>query len=215
VSAALIVNEIFTSIQGESTASGRPCTFVRLTGCNLRCSYCDTAYAFHEGESMTVEAIAGEVNRRQTRFVTITGGEPLIQSDSADLIKRLLNDGFEVQVETSGAIDTANVDPRARIILDVKTPGSGESDKINWRAIERLTSRDEAKFVIVDRADYEFARKLIRAGRLPEDVPVLFSPEHESMNPKELAEWILEDGLTARLQLQIHKYIWGKEARGV
>ena len=215
MSGELIVNEIFTSIQGESTAAGRPCTFVRLTGCNLRCSYCDTTYAFHEGHSMTVEAIADDVARRQTGFVTITGGEPLIQHGCGELIRRLLNDGFEVQVETSGAVDTKDVDPRARIILDVKTPGSGESSKTNWSAVERLTPRDEAKFVIVDRADYEFARELILAGRLPQQVPVLLSPEHESMNPQKLAEWILEDGLSARLQLQIHKYIWGKEARGV
>lgn len=211
----LIVNEIFTSIQGESTRAGEPCTFVRLTGCHLRCVYCDTAYAFHQGRPMSVEAVAEEVSGRGVRFVTVTGGEPLLQESAPALIGLLLDRGFEVQVETSGAVDTAGVDPRARIILDVKTPGSGEEGRMIWSSLERLRPADEVKFVLVDRADYDYAKGIIAGGRVPSGVPVLMSPAHGSMSPAELAGWILEDKVPARLHLQIHKYIWGSDARGV
>jgi len=215
VSGDVVVNEIFTSIQGESTRAGERCTFVRLTGCPLRCVYCDTAYAFHEGRAMSLEAVAGEVERLGVRFVTVTGGEPLSQDAAKPLIRLLLDRGFDVQVETSGAVDTAGVDPRARIILDVKTPGSGEADRMMWSTLERLRPADEVKFVVVDRADYEYARKIIEDGRVPEGTTVLMSPAHGAMSPVDLAGWMIEDGVPARLQLQIHKYIWGSDARGV
>jgi 7-carboxy-7-deazaguanine synthase len=212
---SVVVNEIFTSIQGESLSAGRPCTFVRLTGCNLRCSYCDTAYAFHEGHERRVAEVVEEVLGRSPRFVTVTGGEPLLQDGAFDLVTTLLDRGCEVQVETSGAVDTAGLDPRARVILDVKTPGSGESGKTIPGLLPLLRPGDEAKFVVVDRADYEFARNFLREGRIPRGVAVLLSPAHGELEPKALAAWILEDGLEVRLQLQIHKYIWGKESRGV
>ncbi|HXI04550.1 MAG TPA: radical SAM protein [Candidatus Saccharimonadales bacterium] len=212
---AVIVNEIFTSIQGETVSAGRPCTFVRLTGCNLRCSYCDTAYAFHEGHEKPIAGILDEVSERGVRFVTVTGGEPLLQEGAFDLVAALLDRGCEVQVETSGAVDTAGLDPRARVILDVKTPGSGESGRMIEGLVPGLRPGDEAKFVIVDRADYEFARSYVRAGRIPRGVTVLFSPAHAELEPKTLAGWILADALDVRLQLQIHKYIWGAERRGV
>jgi len=215
MSRPVVINEIFTSIQGESTRAGLPCTFVRLTGCRLRCSYCDTAYAFHEGHPRSVEEVAEEVESRGVRFVTVTGGEPLIQDGAHDLIRSLLDRGFDVQVETSGAVDTAGVDPRARIILDVKTPGSGEEGRMVWSTLSRLRSTDEVKFVVVDRADYEFALRLISAGRVPAGVPILISPAHGTITPSELAGWMLQDKVPARLHLQIHKYIWGEHARGV
>lgn len=211
----LIVNEIFTSIQGESTRSGAPCTFVRLTGCNLRCTYCDTAYAFHQGEERDVEEVAAEVEGHGIRLVTVTGGEPLLQPAVHTLIRKLLDAGYDVQVETSGAVETGSLDPRARVILDVKTPGSGEGDRMLWDSVDRLRPTDEVKFVLVDRRDYEFAREVIRSGRIPSGVPVLLSPAHDSLEPRDLAGWIVQDRVPARLQLQVHKYIWGKEARGV
>jgi 7-carboxy-7-deazaguanine synthase len=215
VSGALVVNEIFTSIQGETTGAGRPCTFVRLTGCNLRCGYCDTAYAFHEGEERSLDAIVAEVEDRGVAFVTITGGEPLLQPGARDLIRRLLDRGFEVQVETGGSLETDEVDPRARLILDVKTPGSGMAGKMNWDNLARIRRVDEVKFVLVDRADYEFARQIILGGRVPAGAPILLSPAHGDLDPKDLARWILEDRLPARLQIQMHKYVWGSDARGV
>ncbi len=215
MSATVTVNEIFTSIQGESTRAGLPCTFVRLTGCNLRCTYCDTSYAFHEGHPRSVEEIAAEVERRGVRFVTVTGGEPLLQEGVGPLVRTLIERGFQVQVETSGTLDTGSIDLRARVILDVKTPGSGHSRRINRRAIERLRPTDEVKFVLVDREDYEFARDMIASGRFPRETPVLLSPAHGILEPAQLAAWMLEDRLPARLHLQIHKYIWGRDARGV
>jgi 7-carboxy-7-deazaguanine synthase len=215
MSGSVVVNEIFTSIQGESTLAGRPCTFVRLTGCNLRCSYCDTTYAFHEGHSKEIGTIAEEVERRGVPFVTVTGGEPLLQEDVHALIRTLLDRGYEIQVESSGAVETGGLDPRARVILDIKTPGSGEAPKMKWSTVERLRPGDEAKFVLVDRADYEFARDMIQASRIPAGVTVLFSPAHGKMEPRDLAAWILEDRLVVRLQLQIHKYIWGSDAGGI
>jgi 7-carboxy-7-deazaguanine synthase len=213
--ASVVVNEIFTSIQGETTRAGEPCTFVRLTGCNLRCAYCDTAYAFHEGAERPIEEVVAEVARRGVRFVTITGGEPLAQEGFYDLCRRLLDAGHEVQIETGGSLPTDRIDPRARVILDVKTPGSRMENAAQWENLRRVRKGDEVKFVLVDRADYEFARDVIRSGRVPAGPPILLSPAHGSLDPKDLARWILDDRLPARLQIQVHKYIWGCDARGV
>jgi 7-carboxy-7-deazaguanine synthase len=215
VSASLVINEIFTSIQGESTRAGLPCTFVRLTACNLRCTYCDTAYAFHEGRAREIGDVVSEVERRGVKLVTVTGGEPLLQDGVHEMIGALLDRGFDVQVETSGSVSTGKLDPRARVILDVKSPGSGEAAAMDWENLRRARDRDEVKLVLVDRADYEWARGLLREGRVPAGVPVLLSPAHGTLDPKDLAAWMLEDGLHARLQIQIHKYIWGSDARGV
>jgi len=213
--ASVTVNEIFTSIQGESTRAGEPCTFVRLTGCNLRCTYCDTAYAFHEGDEKPIEEVVADVARRGVRFVTITGGEPLAQEGMHDLTRRLLDSGHDVQIETGGSLATDGIDPRARVILDIKTPGSRMENAMQWENLARVRRGDEVKLVLVDRADYEFARDVIRSGRVPAGTVVLLSPAHGSLDPKDLARWILEDRLSARLQLQIHKYVWGSDARGV
>lgn len=212
---SVVVHEIFTSIQGESTRAGEPCTFVRLTGCPLRCAYCDTAYAFHEGSPMEIGAIVEEVARRGVPFVTVTGGEPLAQPAAFDLVRALADAGFDVQIETSGAVETAGVDPRARLILDVKTPGSGEAARMKWHTIGGARPGDEVKFVLVDRADYEFAREVIREGRIPGGIPVLLSPAHGALDPRDLAAWMVADRVPARLQIQVHKYVWGADARGV
>jgi len=211
----MIVNEIFHSIQGESTRAGLPCTFVRLTGCNLRCVYCDTAYAFYDGREMTVTAVADEVKRLGCAFVTVTGGEPLLQPEVHALMGRLADSGCDVQVETSGAIDITPVDPRVRVILDIKTPGSGMMDRMDWMNLGRLRPGDEVKVVLTGRGDYEWARERIAAGGIPGDTPVLLSPSHGVLDPRELADWITADRLPVRLQLQLHKYVWGADARGV
>lgn len=207
------ITEIFHSIQGESTHVGRPCIFIRLTGCNLRCVWCDSEYTFTGGEKMAIEEILEKISPWPTRLVEVTGGEPLAQKESFDLIARLCDEGYEVLIETSGSIDTEPVDPRAKIILDVKCPGSGEESKNYWPNLERLRPHDEVKFVIADRADYEYARDLTReklVGRT-----VIFSPAWSAMPLADLAAWILEDGVDARMQVQLHKLIWGAEARGV
>ena len=209
------VNEIFHSIQGESTRAGLPCTFVRLAECNLRCGYCDTAYAFHEGHEMTRQAVVDAVRGTGCRFVTITGGEPLLQEEVHPLIAMLLDEGFDVQIETSGAIDITPVDRRARVILDVKTPGSGMMERMDWGNVARLRPGDEVKFVLTGRDDYVWARDAIRRLEIPVGIPLLLSPAHGVLEPKELAEWMKEDHLAARLHLQIHKYIWGADRRGV
>lgn len=215
MSARLVVNEIFTSIQGESTRAGEPCTFVRLTGCDLRCTWCDTAYAFHEGRPMAIGDVVEEVRRRGSKLVTVTGGEPLLQEGVRGLMADLLDAGFQVQLETSGAVSTAGLDPRVRVILDVKAPGSGEASRNDWSNLEHLKPGDEVKLVILHREDYEFAREVVQGGRIPSGIPVLFSPVHGALDPARLAGWILEDGLDVRVQLQLHKYIWGSDARGV
>ena len=224
---ALRINEIFFSIQGESTWVGLPCLFVRLSGCPLRCHYCDTAYAFREGSQRSVDSLVAEVLANPCRLVEITGGEPLAQREVHSLITRLLDAGRTVLIETSGAIDTADVDPRAHIILDWKTPGSGESHRMRPDNLERLRGHDEVKFVITSREDYEFARELTeREALLGRCCCVLFSPAHaqagcteitgtQGLDPKELAQWILEDRLQVRMQLQMHKFIWDPATRGV
>ena len=212
----LTINEIFYSIQGESTYTGRPCVFVRLTGCDLRCSWCDTPYAFHEGRKMSVDEVLQEVDKYQSPLVEVTGGEPLLQPDVYPLMEQLVERGRTVLLETGGQVDVSRVPGAVVKVMDVKCPGSGESDKNEWRNIDRLGSRDQVKFVIKDRADYEFSRDVVTRHALERRcAAVLFSPVHGVMNPKELSEWILEDRLPVRLQLQIHKHIWGADVRGV
>ena len=212
----LTVNEIFHSIQGESTYAGRPCVFVRLTACDLRCSWCDTAYAFYEGRKMTVDEVVAAVDSHGCPLVEITGGEPLLQADVYPLMERLLERGRTVMLETGGHRPIARV-PRAVVkIVDVKCPGSGEADKNEWSNLDALAAHDEVKFVIKDRADYEFARDVIaRHDLASRAAAVLLSPVHGVMDAQTLSEWMLADRLPARLQLQLHKFIWHPNTRGV
>lgn len=210
------INEIFYSIQGESTYSGVPCVFVRLTACDLRCSWCDTAYAFHEGHKMDVDEIVRQVMSYKCPLVEITGGEPLLQDEVYPLMSRLLAAGHTVMLETGGHLSIERVPRDVIRIVDVKCPASNESHRTDWANLDRLAPHDQVKFVIQDRADYEFARDVVRAHALHERcAAVLFSPVHGAIDPKALAEWVLQDHLPVRLQLQIHKYIWGASTRGV
>ena len=212
----LSINEIFYSIQGESTYAGKPCVFVRLAGCDLRCSWCDTSYAFNEGHKMSIEDVLQQVEEYSSPLVEVTGGEPLLQEDVYPLMERLIDSGRTVLLETGGQIDVSRVPGAVIKVMDVKCPASGESDKVEWGNIDRLGSRDQVKFVIQDRADYEFARETLRRHALDRRcAAVLFSPVHGVLNPKDLSEWILEDRLVVRLQLQLHKHIWGADVRGV
>jgi len=208
------VTEIFHSIQGESSHAGRPCVFVRLTGCNLRCRWCDSEYTFTGGERMSIDEVIARVKSYGCDLVEVTGGEPLAQAESFELIRRLCDERLEVLLETSGSIDVAPVDKRAAIILDVKCPASGEVEKNRWENLDVLKPRDEIKFVIADRADYEWARNVMRERNL-DRWTVLFSPVWGEMKLRALAEWMLADRIPARLQTQLHKHIWGAEARGV
>jgi len=212
----LTVNEIFHSIQGESTHAGRPCVFVRLTACDLRCRWCDTPYAFHEGRKMSVDEVLADVEGRGCDVVEVTGGEPLLQPDVYPLMQRLLESGKTVLVETGGHRSIADVPPGVIRIMDVKCPGSGEADKTDWSNLPFLTYEDEVKFVIADRADYEYARDILQRESLGDRVhAVLFSPVHGELDPKLLAEWVIADRLRVRVQLQVHKYIWSPTTRGV
>jgi 7-carboxy-7-deazaguanine synthase len=211
----LTVNEIFFSIQGEGTRSGQPCVFVRLTGCPLRCVWCDTAYAFHEGQKRSEDDVLQEIGRYPCRLVLLTGGEPLAQPAAFPFITRLADEGWRVLVETSGHVPLDPLDPRAVAIMDVKAPGSGETHRMHWDNLARLRATDEAKFVIGDRRDYEWSRDLVRERALEERCVVLFSPVHGVLDPGELARWVLEDGLPVRLQVQLHKYLWPGVERGV
>lgn len=211
----LKINEIFHSIQGESRHAGRPCVFVRLTWCNLRCSWCDTPYAFEDGADQSVGAILEAVAGHGSRFVLITGGEPLLQEGVHDLIAELLDREYEVAVETGGSLDIAGVDGRAMIVMDLKCPGSGMAARNRWENVALLKSGDEAKFVIADRADYDWARATIDRHHLLARCGVLLSPAHGLLDPRRLAEWVLADRLPVRLQIQIHKYIWPPDMRGV
>jgi len=212
----LTVNEIFYSIQGESTRAGRPCVFVRLTACDLRCSWCDTPYAFHEGRKMSVDDVVSETERYDCPLVEITGGEPLLQQDVYELMDRLVAQGRTVLLETGGHRPVDRVPAPVVKIIDVKCPGSGEADKNAWANLDRLAAHDEVKFVINDRVDYDFARDIVDRYHLADRcAAILFSPVHGVLAPKTLSEWMLEDRLSARLQLQLHKYIWSPEARGV
>jgi 7-carboxy-7-deazaguanine synthase len=210
----LRVTEIFHSIQGESSHAGRPCAFVRLTGCNLRCRWCDSEYTFSGGEQMSIDDVVGQVKSYGCNLVEVTGGEPLAQKESLELIRRLCDEGFEVLIETSGSIDIAPVDKRATIILDIKCPGSEEAEKNRWENLQHLKPNDEIKFVIADRADYDWSRKVIEQRDLRRWT-LLLSPVWGEMDLKSLAEWMLADRVPARLQTQLHKHIWGAEARGV
>lgn len=209
------VTEIFHSIQGESSFAGRPCAFVRLTGCPLRCTWCDSEYTFHGGTEMGLEDILAKVRSYDCRLVEVTGGEPLHQPEAFILIERLCSDGYEVLVETSGAIDITPVDPRAHIIMDVKCPGSGMMDRMDWKNLDQITNKDEVKFVLKDRADYEFARTITKRHNLAGRCPVLFSPSFDELDPRQLAEWVLADKLPVRVQLQLHKFIWDPNMKGV
>jgi 7-carboxy-7-deazaguanine synthase len=212
----LTVNEIFYSIQGESTRAGEPCVFVRLTACDLRCSWCDTPYAFYEGRKMSIADVVAAVDRHGCALVEITGGEPLLQDDVYPLMERLLENGRTVLLETGGHRPITRVPHDVVKIVDVKCPGSGEADRNDWRNLERLARHDEVKFVIKDRADYEYARDVITRNDLQRrTAAVLLSPVHGILDPKTVSEWMLEDRLPARLQLQLHKYIWSPDTRGV
>ena len=210
----LRITEIFHSLQGESRAVGVPTVFVRLTGCPLRCSYCDTEYAFTGGEWMTLDAIFAQVRGYAVRHVCVTGGEPLAQKNCLQLLQGLCDEGYEVSLETSGALDIAGVDPRVSRVVDLKTPGSGEVSRNRLDNLPLLTERDQIKFVITDRADYEWARSMLHEHRLAKCCEVLFSPAYGQMPARQLAEWILSDRLPVRFQLQLHKLLWG-ERQGV
>ena len=212
----LTINEIFLSIQGESTYTGQPCVFVRLTGCNLRCVWCDTPYAFQDGRTLDVDEVVTAVRQYQCDLVEITGGEPLLQEDVYPLIDRLLTAGTTVLLETGGHVSVTRVPDAVVKVLDVKCPGSGECDRNLWENLTRLTDRDQVKFVIADRVDYEFARDVLQRHALETRCgTVLFSAVHDVLPSVRLAEWVLADHLPVRLQIQLHKYLWGAETRGV
>ncbi|MDP1570624.1 MAG: radical SAM protein [Vicinamibacterales bacterium] len=212
----LTVNEIFHSIQGESTEAGRPCVFVRLTACDLRCTWCDTPYSFHEGRKMSVDEVIAAVDAFGCDTVEVTGGEPLLQKEVYPLMDRLLATGHRVLLETGGHRSLEGVPEGVVTIMDVKCPGSGESAQNDWSNLARLRPADQVKFVIKDRTDYEFARDIVlREALHRRTAAVLFSPVHGVLEPKTLAEWMLADRLSVRLQLQAHKYIWGADVRGV
>jgi 7-carboxy-7-deazaguanine synthase len=208
------INEIFFSLQGESSRVGLPTVFVRLTGCPLRCGYCDTAYAFHEGRTRSIDDVMDEVASHGTRTVCVTGGEPLAQKSCFTLLGRLCDAGYSVSLETSGALSVAAVDPRVSRIVDIKTPGSGEVEKNHWDNLGVLTAHDEIKFVLTSEADYQWARSIIVEKRLADICPVLLSPAFTELEYHQLAEWVLRDKLPVRMQVQLHKIIWG-EKRGV
>ena len=209
------ITEIYKSIQGESTFAGLPCVFVRTTGCNLRCVWCDTEYAFYGGQKMSLEEVLAKVAEFDCQLVEITGGEPLLQKEVPELARRLLTAGYTVLVETSGERDVSVLDPRVIKIMDLKCPGSGECEKNRWQNLEFLTERDEVKFVIKDRRDYDWAVEVVKKYELEKKVRVLFSPVWGELEPETLARWILEDRLNVRFQIQLHKVIWAPETRGV
>jgi len=212
----LRVTEIFRSIQGESTHAGRPCSFVRLTGCPMRCVWCDSEYTFSGGEHLSLETVLDKVRDFGCKLVEITGGEPLAQDETFTLVERLCSEGYEVLIETGGYISTERVDPRAMIILDVKCPSSGEEARNWWPNLDRLRSdKDEVKFVIADLEDWNFTKGIIERYGLDRRAKILISPAWEAIDLKALAEWVSSSGLDIRMQLQLHKYIWGAEARAV
>jgi len=212
----LTINEIYPSIQGESTHTGRPCVFVRLTACDLRCRWCDTPYAFTGGRKMSIDDVVTEVARHGCRLVEVTGGEPLLQPDVHPLMERLLGEGYEVLLETGGHLPIDEVPDDVVAIVDVKCPASGESAHMHWENLEQLSAKDEVKFVIQDRGDFDYAADVVARYQLADRArAVLFSPVHGALAPSELARWILEAHVPARLQIQAHKYIWSPDARGV
>ncbi len=204
------INEIFYSLQGESSLIGIPTVFIRLTGCPMRCSYCDTTYAFHSGKNLSIDSILNKVNTFKTKFVTVTGGEPLAQKGCWDLLKVLCDQEYSVSLETGGAIDISEVDERVKIILDVKTPNSGESENNLWENFQLIKEKDEIKFVISDLEDYEWSKALMIREDLSTKASIIFSPVYRKLQPKTLGEWILKDHLPVRFQVQLHKIIWGE-----
>jgi 7-carboxy-7-deazaguanine synthase len=213
----LRVTEIFRSIQGESTHAGRPCTFVRLTGCPMRCVWCDSEYTFTGGEHYSIEHIMAQVKAFGCKLVEVTGGEPLAQKEAFHLIKRLCDEGYEVLIETGGYVSTADVDPRAKVILDIKCPASGEEPRNDWSNLDRLRGdQDEVKFVIADEGDWLYAKNLITEKNLEAHTKaILISPAWGQVDLQQLADWIASSGLNVRMQLQLHKYIWGPDVKGV
>jgi 7-carboxy-7-deazaguanine synthase len=211
----LIINEIFFSIQGESTRIGLPCVFVRLTSCDLRCAWCDTAYAFDEGTEMNIDDILTKVEEYQCKLVEITGGEPLLQTNVHLLMKRLCDENYDVMIETGGHRDVSDIDPRVKRIMDIKCPGSLMEKRNRWENIEMLTARDEVKFVIANEIDYEWAKEVIKKYNLIVRCKILMSPVFGNIENRTLAEWILRDHIQVQFQLQIHKYIWEPITRGV
>jgi 7-carboxy-7-deazaguanine synthase len=208
---SLKVYEIFYSLQGESARVGLPTVFVRLTGCPMRCTYCDTAYAFSGGGNMEIATILSRVQSFATKYVTVTGGEPLAQKECYLLLQSLCDAGFDVSLETGGAMDIAPVDPRVSVILDVKTPGSNEEKNMLWRNLDVIKPKDEIKFVLCGRDDYDWAKQKISELNLADKCPILFSPSYSELEPAELAKWVLADQLPVRMQLQLHKILWGEK----
>ena len=207
----LRITEIFHSLQGEARDVGRPTVFVRLTGCPLRCVWCDTEYAFHGGQWHDIDEIVRDVAQYKTRHVCVTGGEPLAQKRCLDLLARLCDAGHEVSLETSGALDVSGVDARVTKVMDLKAPASGEAERNLWSNLDALTAKDQIKFVLADRGDYDWARQVLHARELAQRCDVLFSPVYGKLAPRDLADWILADRLPVRMQIQLHKYLWGEE----
>lgn len=205
----LRITEIFFSLQGETRTVGLPTVFIRLTGCPLRCGYCDTSYAFQGGEWHSIDAILQTVKQYKTNYITVTGGEPLAQKPCLTLLKQLCDEGYEVSLETSGALDIAPVDPRVVKVVDIKTPGSGEAARNRWENLPHLLPHDQVKMVICNEADYEWSKDILKKYKLSDNCQVLFSPSHHELQPGLLADWILRDQLVVRLQVQLHKYLWG------
>ena len=210
----LKINEIFYSIQGESSFNGMPCVFIRLTYCNLRCSYCDTDYAFHEGNDMNIDEIIQEIQKYDCNLIEVTGGEPLMQKESIELMQTLINKNYQVMLETGGSLPVKKVPKEVIKIVDFKCPTSNMEKKNDWSIIKDLNSKDEVKFVIADKDDYQWTKKKINQYNLSEQT-ILFSPVHDILDPKILSDWILKDNLKVRLQMQLHKYIWSPETKGV
>ncbi len=211
----LIVNEIFLSIQGEGTRAGRPCSFVRLAGCNLRCNWCDTTYSYEEGSAMSVEAVLARISELGCPMVEVTGGEPLLQPATPPLLASLCDAGYQVLLETNGSTDLRLADRRVVRIMDVKCPSSGEDGRNRWENIDELTPNDEVKFVIADRRDFDYAAEVVGRYRLCDKCPAIFSPVLSGLAPADLAAWILESKLDVHLGLQLHKFIWPDKDRGV
>lgn len=207
----LRISEIFFSLQGESSRVGLPTVFIRLTGCPLRCTYCDSAHAFTGGQSLSIQAILEATAQFGTRYVCVTGGEPLAQKNCLNLLRALCDDGYSVSLETSGAIDISGVDARVMKVLDIKTPGSGEAQKNLWENLAHLTRHDEIKFVLCNEADYRWAQQVVKTRKLDQHCEILFSPVHEELAARDVAEWILRDRLPVRMQVQLHKILWGNE----
>ena len=207
----LKIFEIFYSLQGETSRMGLPTIFIRLSGCPMRCHYCDTAYAFQGGSMMDIEDIMASIKKYDTRYVTVTGGEPLAQKEVINLLKTLADSNYEVSIETGGGLSIKEVDPRIKIILDIKTPESGEEKKNHWENLDMISSKDEIKFVLCSREDYDWAKKILDQYKLTQKCTVLFSPVYQTLDVTDLGDWILKDQLHVRMQIQLHKLLWGEK----